>query len=272
MKNPSQNYIVLLLFLLVAPSSSLFAQPPVDEFKEKFQINIERTEEEVIIDGKLDEKFWDEADIATDFWQKSPFVTQSADPVTEVRMTYDDKNLYVGAKCYQKEKPVIKSLKRDNFWDSDGFAVLLDPMNAKTNCYFFASSAGGVQMDAIRGQISDLNSDWSNKWYAEVDVQEDHYTVEIAIPFSILRYAEKNKEWGINFVRNATAVNEFHNWTAVPAQFWPVEPAYAGTLLWDEAPDNQSGAVNLIPYLTTGINDDKDDGTSADLDVGLDAK
>ncbi len=250
----------------------MYAQPEVSTFKELFQVDIKRAEGEIEIDGVIDEAVWEDADIATDFWQKSPFVKEMADPRTEVRLTYDDNFLYVAAMCYQEEKPIITSLKRDEFWDNDGLAIVLDPINAKTNVYVFASSAVGVQMDAIRGQLSDLNSDWSNKWYAETTQGDGYFSIEFAIPFRILRYNEGNPEWGINFVRAARAYNQFHNWTAVPAQFWPVEPAYAGTLKWDHAPKKASGSYNVIPYMTTGITDQVDEGTSGDFNVGVDAK
>ena len=263
-------FLALLMGLFL--TGSAYAQPEVSTFKELFQVDIKRADGKVEVDGILDESVWDEADIATNFWQKSPFVKEMADPRTEVKLTYDDNYLYIAAKCYQEEKPLITSLKRDEFWDNDGLAVVLDPINAKTNVYIFASSAVGVQMDAIRGQISDMNTDWSNKWYSETAQGDGFYTIEFAIPFRILRYNEGNTEWGINFIRAAKSNNQFHNWTAVPAQFWPVEPPYAGTLKWDQAPKKAAGSYNIIPYLTTGVTDQVDEGTSADFNVGVDAK
>ena len=264
--------IAFSVSFLVLFSFALSAQPAVEDFKEVFRLNMTEASGPLTIDGKLDERVWEELDIAGDFWQKSPNVKEHASPLTEVKMTYDDKHLYIGAKCYQDKPTIIQTLKRDEFWDSDGIGILLDPLNEKTNCFIFGVSAAGVQMDAVRSAISDMNRDWSNKWTAEVDVQADYWSAEIKIPLSILRYDANLTEWGLNFVRNATFANQFHNWTAVPAQFWPVEPAYAGTLVWDKAPAKQKGNYNLIPYITSSVSTSKNENTETSFDAGLDGR
>ncbi len=260
------------VFLCTFVFSQSGVEPDVDQFKDIFRLNIAGLTGEIVVDGKLDEQAWSSAEIATDFWMKSPNVSQYADPLTEVKMAYDDKNIYIAAKCFQSEPTIIQTLKRDEFWDSDGFGILLDPLNEKNNCFIFGVSAAGVQMDAVRSSVSDMNRDWSNKWQAEVDVQPDYWTAEIKIPLSILRYDANLKEWGVNFIRNATFANEFHNWTAVPAQFWPVEAAYAGTLEWDKAPQKQKGNYNIIPYVTSGVSTSKDADTKTSFDFGLDGR
>ncbi len=264
--------LAFLCVVFVLLSHDAFAQPAVEDFKELYRLKMSPLTGSLHVDGKLDEAIWSQLDIATDFWQKSPNVQEHASPRTEVSMTYDDKNLYIGAKCYQDKPRIIQTLKRDEFWDSDGIGILLDPLNEKTNCFIFGVSAAGVQMDAVRSAISDMNTDWSNKWVAEVDVQEGYWSAEIKIPLSILRYDASLTEWGLNFVRNATFVNEFHNWTAVPAQFWPVEPAYAGTLVWEDAPQKQKGNYNLIPYVTSSVSKNAGEATETSFDAGLDGR
>ena len=128
--------------------------------------------------------------------------------------------------CYQTQKPIIQSLKRDEYWDNDGIAIILDPLNTRTNAFIFGVTAAGAQWDALRSQISDVNADWSNKWSSAVQVTEEYWSMEMAIPLKILRYDPTSKEWGMNFVRNHLNDNEFHNWTAVPESFWPPDPAF----------------------------------------------
>ena len=95
----------------------------------------------------------------------------------------------------------------------------------------------------------------------------------MAIPFRILRYNENLQEWGMNFVRNLTARNEFHNWTAVPESFWPPNPAFAGSLVWDTPPTKKSGNFNIIPYVTAGVERQaSSDKTDFTWGVGADAR
>jgi len=150
--------------------------------------------------------------------------------------------------------------------------VVLDPLNTRTYSFLFGTSAVGVQWDAERSQTSDMNSDWSNKWYVETQITDEFWSAEFAIPLRILRFDPSIDEWGLNFVRNIQYCNEYHNWTAVPEGFWPPDAAFAGTLAWDEPPKKQKGNFNLIPYIVGAITDGKDESLDTNVDLGLDAK
>jgi len=263
----SLSVIVLQFFFF-----SCVCQEMKINIKQDFKLCIHKTSETLTIDGKLDEAVWSSTELVTDFWQKVPFFAEGADPRTEVRLTYDDKYLYVAAKCFQTEDVIIQSLKRDEYWDNDGIAIILDPFNARINANLFGTSAVGVQWDALYSQTSGINSDWSNKWYVETDISDTYWSAEFAIPFKILRYKEGADEWGLNFVRNIMHCNEYHNWTAVPESFWPPNPAFAGTMVWDNPPTKKTKNFNLIPYVTAGVNTQVGEELSTDFDVGMDAR
>ncbi len=251
--------------------SVLTAQPAVEDFKQIFRLEISETDMPVVIDGVLDDAVWANANVGSDFWQKVPFFAEGAEPRTEVMLTFDEDNLYVAAKCYQKEDVIIQSLKRDEYWDSDGIAIVLDPLNSRTNGFLFGVTAAGQQWDALRSP-EDINSDWSNKWYSEVHIEEEFWSMEMAIPFRILRFGKDGKEWGMNFVRNHINENEFHNWTAVPESFWPPDVAFAGALVFDKAPTPKKGNFNLIPFVTGSMNKLVGEPTEFDASTGLDAR
>jgi len=110
--------------------------------KEKPAIHIKKAVSEIKIDGELNETDWQNAAIAKDFFQSFPADTSFAETKTEVRLTYDDKNLYVAAHCYDEfpEKDyIIQSLKRDfSYPVSDAFAVFIDPFDDKLNGFSFS--------------------------------------------------------------------------------------------------------------------------------------
>ena len=242
------------------------------DFERDFQYHIVQAQDPIIVDGKLDEATWASANVGTDFWQKVPYFGEAADPKTEIMLSYDDKNLYVAAKCFQPEPITITTLKRDVFWENDGIAIILDPLNTKNNALLFGTSAVGVQWDATFSPTSFVTSDWSNKWYVEAEERDEYWTAEFAIPFKILRYDPSQDSWGMNFVRNIQYANENHNWTAVPEGFWPPNPAFAGSLIWDKAPTKKSGNFNLIPYVSGGLVKNEESKTTFEYNGGLDAK
>jgi len=261
----------LLTIAILFAFQSVIGQPAVEDFKKIFRLEIEQTNETMVIDGKLSEAAWNSANIGSDFWQKVPFFAEGADPRTEVMLTYDNDNLYVAAKCFQKEDIIIQSLKRDEYWDNDGIAIVLDPLNTRTNGFLFGITAAGQQWDALRS-LDDINSDWSNKWFSAVNVEEEFWSMEMAIPFRILRFSPNEKEWGMNFVRNHVNENEYHNWTAVPESFWPPDVAFAGALVFDKAPTPKKGNFNLIPFVTGSVNKVKGEDVKLAASAGLDAR
>jgi len=262
---------IFILFHLLGCYCILWAQPDVSEFKQFFRLEISETTSDIEIDGKLDEEVWQLANIGTDFWQKVPYFAEGADPKTEVMLSYDKNNLYVAARCFQKQDILVQSLKRDEYWDNDGIAIVLDPLNTRTNGFLFGVTAAGAQWDALRS-LDDINSDWSNKWYSATYIGHEYWSMEMAIPFRIIRFSPEIKEWGMNFVRNHMNENEYHNWTAVPESFWPPNPAYAGALVFDKPPVPKKGNYNIIPFVTSSISQDKSEDLNKSIGLGLDGR
>ncbi len=263
--------IFLPLFLSCLVFSNLLSQSDED-LRSRFKYNIFSTSEKIKVDGHLDESTWLNAEIGTDFWQKIPYFEEGADPKTEIMLSYNDDFLFVAARCYQDAEITISTMRRDVYWPNDGRAIVLDPLNTKTNSTMFGTSAVGVQWDATLTPNSDISSDWSNKWYVETQKTGYGWTAEFAIPFKVLRYDQSSIEWGMNFVRNLQFCNEYHNWTAVPEGFWPPNAAFAGSLVWDKIPSKKGGNYNLIPYVSGGIRKAKDEELAIDRQTGMDAK
>lgn len=246
------------------------------------QISIKRAAGQIQLDGELSEDTWQKAALATGFWEKDPRDGVKAVVQTEARLTYDDQFLYVALTCYDTSQDhIIQTLKRDaGYWDSDGIAITLDPINEATNGFMFGVNPLGVQMEALLGGGSgdgNWNNNWDNIWFAETQQYEDHWTVEMAIPFKTLRYEAGKTEWGINFLRNDAKRNQFHVWAPIPRQFWGIDQGYSGKLIWDAAPPVAKGNVAIIPYLSGAYQQDQEAEAPEEVDqlvgqAGVDAK
>ncbi len=245
---------------------------------ERYTLHIGRTQTPIKLDGQLDEPVWKTAGMARSFFQFFPFDTSFAKLPTEVRVTFDANFLYVGVVVTQPRKSYItRSLKRDfDPGSSDVFGINIDPFKDKLNGFHFAVTPYGVQREGLIANGSDLTFDWDNKWYAEVQNFDDHWTAEIAIPFKTLRYrqVEGQNTWRINFTRNTLQQNETSSWRPVPRQFRPNTLAFTGLLVWDDAPPKPGPNVSLIPYTSARFTHDFEQQTpsTAGLQVGGDAK
>jgi len=245
-----------------------------------YRLKVTKSKQPIIIDGVLNEESWTEADFTDSFWQQFPKDNIKADARTEVRLTYDSTNLYISAICYDVNKYVVQTLKRDNgFFDNDAFTVIIDPVNSNTNGFLFSVSPYNVQTEEVLGPNAPpqnrMSFSWDNRWFSAVTRHADHYLVEIALPFKTLRFKGGNTTWGINFLRNDMARNQKYSWTPLPVNFEPYDLGYTGSLEWDSSPKKTGTNISLLPYVTTGAfrdNETESPENATTFQAGVDAK
>lgn len=242
-------------------------------------LKIQKTSEEIEIDGVLKEAVWAKCAIATDFVQSFPSDTSFALTKTEVKVTYDDEYLYIAAICYDELEGdyVIQSLKRDfSYPISDAFAVFIDPFNDKTNGFSFAVNPLGVQREGLlqNGGGFGVTTIWDNKWFSAVKIEDKKWVVEMKIPFKTLRFKEGIETWGINFSRNDLKRNENSAWSPVPRNFNIANLAFSGEMKWDTPPKKTSTNISIIPYAIGTVAEDRENNapTTVTGNAGFDAK
>ena len=242
-------------------------------------MRIQKAKGKITLDGKLHEADWQAADVARDFQQTFPFDSSLAVTSTEVMLTYDDKNLYVAAICYDDVdgKYVIQSLKRDfSFPVSDAFAIFIDPFDDGANGFSFSVNPLGVQREGTleNGGGFGVTTAWDNRWFSEVKIENGKWVVEMKIPFKSIRYKSDISEWGINFARNDLKQNESSTWSWVQRGQNVANLAYTGKLIWDAPPKKAGANISLIPYGIVGVNHDYEveKKTKVPWNLGLDAK
>ena len=269
--------ILLLGYVALCPLVSL-SQGPADA-KAPFHLNIKRLAGAIKIDGVLDDIAWKDGEVAAHFYKKFPNDEGDPERQTEVKTTYDDSYMYFAFTAYGTNAPVIQSLKRDIGHDAnDGIAIILDPVNQKTNGFFFVVNAYNVQSDDIltanSGTDDGMNFSWDNKWLSATKIYPDRWTAEIAIPFKTLRYTPGKTVWGVNFLRIDVQSNEYSTWAKVPRSFRSYDLGYTGLLSWDAPPPSPGSNIAVIPYVTGGLNSDKenDKSTKGTANAGFDAK
>jgi hypothetical protein len=262
-----------LLACLCACASPALAQKK----NEAYQYRISRATSPIVIDGSVNEAAWRSAEVATDFWMVLPMDTGRAKVKTDVRMAYDDRNVYLSAVCYHGDVPgpyMVESLRRDwSFGANDNFIFFLDTFDDQTNGFTFGVNAEGAQWDGLLYDGGRANLSWDNKWTSAVKSYPDRYELEIAIPFTSIRYKKDNQRWGVNFSRLDLKTTEKSSWTPVPRQFPTASLAMTGVLLWDEPPPSPGPNISLIPYVLGGASRDHvGNASSTSREAGMDGK
>lgn len=267
-----RKFTLLILWILFLTSSA-FAQ----KINDSYRLHISKASSEILIDGIMDEKAWEDAAVATDFFMITPMDTSFAKVKTDVRMSYDEENLYLIVINYHGVKGpyMVESLRRDfSFGKNDNFLLFMDPFDDQTNGFSFGANAAGAQWDGIMFNGGSIDLSWDNKWTSKVTNHEDKWIFEAAIPFKSIRYKKGITEWGINFSRLDLKTTEKSGWAPVPRQFPSASLAYTGTLVWDNPPPQTGSNVSIIPYTLGGATKDFQAVGKSEYrgEVGLDAK
>jgi hypothetical protein len=72
-------------------------------------IAVQRAAIPPVIDGRLDDPAWLEADPVSDFHQQRPEYREPATEDTRVRVTYDDDYFYIAAELFDREPGQIRA-------------------------------------------------------------------------------------------------------------------------------------------------------------------
>ena len=241
----------LLLFVALWFASDLFAQNDGRQaaIDSNYILHIRKTSGPIQLDGVLDEAAWQTATVAKTFRKQFPVDTGLATLQTTVRMTFDDKFLYVAAVCYEPRADyTIQSFKRDfQPGTSDVLNFLFDPSKDGLNGFLFGVSPLNVQREALIDNGTNQSYDWDNKWNSAVYSSADQWVIEAAIPFKTLRYtvAATENSWHINFVRTYLKDWQVSTWYPVAQQFAANNLAFTGTLIWDEPPPKPGGQCGV---------------------------
>ncbi|MBV6653560.1 MAG: carbohydrate binding family 9 domain-containing protein, partial [Mameliella sp.] len=175
-----------------------------------------RTYEKITIDGRDLEKQWSHADVATHFLELNPTEGKPPRFPTEVRVLYDNNNLYILGYCYDEHPDSILTQlgERDDDLNADLFTVSFDTYNQMIDAFTFSVSASGVQSDS---RISDPS--FNAVWESAVQVVDDGWIVEIEIPYYAIRFPKgKDQVWRVNFEREIRRSRTELQWALVPKE------------------------------------------------------
>ena len=202
-----RNYFII--YLLLGLNTFLNAQETAKK------IQAVRTDKAPKIDGIPNDAVWNKADVAKDFVMYEPGngTPEPENYKTFVKVLYDDAALYILA---EMKDPNPKSIARefglrDQMVQADYFTVMINPFFAPGETKLFGVTAAGAQVDGIQKQQTDWT--WNAVWKSAVSFANDAWYVEIAIPYSNLRFQnDKIQNWGINFNRFIVKRKEGYSW------------------------------------------------------------
>jgi len=271
--------LFLCLGILQAPPASTSApvsaptSSTVVEGRGSPTFSIPRIDEQVVIDGRLDEPAWSKATRLGGFSEYQPVDGQGASERTEVLIWYSPKALHVGIIAHDSVPGSVRATvaDRDNIRNDDWVRIYLDTFNDRRRAFIFGVNPLGAQEDGVQteggfnaGQMHGMGGMGGSMMSGQVDlspdyqfdskgrITEDGYVVEMRIPFKSLRYPGSGPQrWGINISRKTQRTGRQDTWTDAKriASFL----GQAGTM--EGLHDLQRGVVTeLQPFVTASSN------------------
>jgi hypothetical protein len=186
-------------------------------------------DQEIRVDGRLDEAVWATAAVLEGFTQYDPVEGAPASQPTRVRVFFSGDALHFGIEATDLDPSGIRATltERDNVGRSDDWVrIILDTFNDQRRAYAFTVNPLGVQEDGLwvegsggRGGFGDpIDDNPDFLWESEGLVHDSGWTAEVRIPFKSLRFPpDAVQTWGLNVVRRVQRTGYTQSWAPLTA-------------------------------------------------------
>jgi len=217
--------IWVAILALLATSAARAAEPP-----SPYNLQIPSFAKAPKIDGMIETEIWDAAVRMESFTQFEPQEGAGPSERTIGYVGYDKDNLYLAFRCFDSDPEAVRACltQRDQSRGDDGVRVFIDTFNDKKRAFVFEINPCGIQNDGVYtetrrmggrggmgggGGFEMYDKNWDTFFVADARIDDQGYTVEIAIPFKSLRFPNTPiQTWGLQIQRTIRRKNEEIFW------------------------------------------------------------
>ena len=216
-----ENWNIVLLLLLMTEIATSQSSADTTVFIEKSGNRTYSTQrikkKPPKIDGFLNDSCWSEGQWAGSYTQVIPVEGTQPSQETELKILYDNSNIYVAIRAYDNEPDKIdRQLGRRDTFKGDIVGVCFDSYHDHRTGFEFDLTAAGGKLDLVLLN-DDFDTDWDAVWYGKVAHQDSSWTAEMQIPLNQLRYGNKDKHvWGLHAWRWINRNQEEDQWSLIP--------------------------------------------------------
>ena len=247
-------YLSLAPFLLAAMAPAAQggtqnARPAPDPHDPPAAV-IQKASSPVAVDGVLNEAAWLESTPIGEIVQREPQPGAPASERTEVKLLYDQDNLYIGVTCFDSDPAGIigTQMARDgDLTMDDQIELLIDPYRDRRNGLYFATNPLGVLVDGLIIENRQTNKEWDAIWIVRTHRFEGGWSAEFGIPFKSLSFRSGQDVWGFNISRTIKRKFEEDRWASPRLDVKFLQVSEAGEIRgFSEA--RQGVGLDIRPY------------------------
>jgi len=236
--------------------------------------------EKPLIDGKLDDACWKTGEWSGNYTQWIPNEGARPSQPTQLKILYDDKNIYVAIRAFDSVPKKIsrKAGRRDEF-TGDMVGVTFDSYHDRRTGFEFDVTAAGQKLDLLLTNPNNADLNWNAVWKAKTAKEDSAWTAEIEIPLSQLRYSNDSVQvWGLHAWRWIDRLQQESDWELQTSTSPGILYLFGELQGIKGLP--KSRRIEIMPYVSGKFNTFKpepnnpfaDKGRNWAGNVGLDAK
>ncbi|HOV22550.1 MAG TPA: carbohydrate-binding family 9-like protein [bacterium] len=177
------------------------------------RIRIPFFQDNVIIDGNIEEDVWKKAVSTGPFYLLGgkEIPTQESEAV----IWHNGKRIFVAFICKEKDidKLEAKVIENDKqVWNDDCVELFVSPFSDADPYYHFVANTLGIKYDEKRIEEGSIDiPEWGGSWEVQSRVFSDKYIVEMSIPFGLFDNF-LSSDWRISFSRENKINGELSVW------------------------------------------------------------
>jgi hypothetical protein len=247
---PGQTVSLAAAIALILAASATAQELSTTPVVAQKQVRAVRVATPPVIDGRLDDAVWQQAEPITDFHQIRPGNQTEPSERTEVYVLYDDDAMYIAARMYDSEPhliaaPVIRH--GQGMGSDDRLVVILDPFNTQRTGYRFETNLNAARHEALYTSVNSFQIEWNTIWDTATSVDGNSWIAELEIPFKSLPFDPSIDTWGFNFGRGIRRRGEEMAWVSYNRTY---NPSISGLVTGLEGMDQGVG-LDLVPSFST---------------------
>ena len=228
------------------------------------------------IDGRFDEEIWTTAPAIDDFTQQEPDNMAAPRERTVVQVAYDDRFLYVAARCYRtrcRDNQLGTRTPREHSRERQARHRVSIPGTITSPAITSSSTRRACRATPRYFNDTREDSDYEAVWEVATSVTSEGWNAEFRIPFSQIRFAVPDGErsvWGFQVRRDVRETGEWDLWNAMPRGTQGFVSRFGHLVFADRLVPPRR--IELMPFSLIRSEHDHEDGRSRGFDGGLDMR
>jgi hypothetical protein len=181
------------------------------------------------IDGFVNETVWQSVPVISDFVVIEPDTLVPGEHLTQMRIAYSTRGLYVSAVMQQPVDTLVRRLSgRDVRDNRDSLSVTLDTSGEGRYGFWFGVNLGDALMDGTVLPERTFSSDWDGPWVGRSQALADGWSVEMFIPWGVVSMPASGevRNIGVYVSRKVAYKDERWAWPELP----PTQPKFMSAL------------------------------------------